>query len=318
MKILVTGACGFIGSHLCEALLGHNHDVVGMAQFGQRHFWSSHLASHPSFTPVMSDIREQSSFPDDIRDVEMIYHLAALGDVPSSKALPFQYAETNIIGTLNMARLCTNLPNNPRLVLMSTSEIYGGVVHGTSTLHEVDEPHPRSVYAATKISAEYMVRACGEMYGLNYTIVRGFNTYGPRQSSRGVISWIVENCLREDTDEIPLGNVNTARDFVYVYDMAQALASLAAMPRTFVSRVPPLNIATGEAHTISTIVDLVQSLCGTSKKVVLNHDRLRGDWEVDVLKGNSDAFRKATGWRPTYTLEQGLDEYICWCRAKSL
>jgi nucleoside-diphosphate-sugar epimerase len=306
MKIFVTGADGFIGSHLAEHLAGQGHDVVALIQFGQRHSWTM---GRPRIKAVWGNILEPSFIADEIEDADMVYHLAALGDVPSSIGLPSIYLQNNIIGTFNVIAQCCAIMDNPRFVMMSSSEVYGG---SERSLTEVSRLDPKSIYAASKIGAEAVVQASRHMYGLEATIVRAFNTYGPRQATRGVIGSLMGQFVNDDCKEIRLGNIKAERDFTYVGDMVKALGKLTEID----VGDGPLNISTGNTVSIGRLFEFMQQVTGIDKPLVEDPDLRRDGFEVDRLEGDSTGFRKQTGWKPETSLFQGLQETWQWWRER--
>jgi UDP-glucose 4-epimerase len=291
-RCFVTGADGFIGSHLCEALRDAGHEVTGMALYNAfgRYGW---LDEVEGVEKVMGDVRDHDLLTDILleREPEYIFHLAAHIDVAHSYRAARSFVQTNVLGTLNICRQAVDI--GAKLIHTSSSEVYG-----TAQYTPQDETHPlcaQSPYAATKIGADQMVEAWVRSEGLKAVTLRPFNTYGPRQSERAVIARIMKQAVAGE--DVVLGNVDTKRDFTYVTDTVAAFLAVMDLDGGV------YNCGSGEATTILNVA--YQSKC--SKRVITDPARLRPEQsEVQVLQCDASKLRHATGWRPKVSLEEGL------------
>jgi UDP-glucose 4-epimerase len=298
MRVLVTGADGFIGSHLVEALLAAGHDVTGLILFNSfdSEGWLEGIDCHK----IVGDIRDASLIWN-LDDYEAVYHLAALGDVPYSGRAPKAYIDTNITGTMNVIEYCSTV--SAQLLFMSSSEVYGGA---TKPLTEHDPFLTRSYYAASKVAGEKLVEASHYWSGVDARIVRTFNTYGPRQSVRAVIPSIITQALPMYSKVIKHGELTSSRDFLYVEDTARALI------RAMTCSWGVYNIASGEDVTVSTLLYKIQERL-RAKTMEQDPARMRPtQGEVGRLIGNAHLFTTCTGWKPEVDLNEGLDRTIAW------
>ena len=297
MRILVTGAGGFIGSHLTERLVADGHKVTALARYTGRdtYGWLDEVSG---CRRERGDVRDAHFMFDLVRGHDAVYHLAALGSVPYSAESPQQFIDTNITGTLNVAKAC--LAHGARLIFASTSEVYGN--HAEDALTEASVPFPDSVYAVTKLAAEGLLQKLFAQRTPRLTILRMFNTYGPRQSVRAVIPRIIAQALapKDKDPAIRLGN-QTTRDFVFVDDTVDALVRALKLPV-----VGPLNVATGVETSLSAVCALVSSY-----PVVYRKSQGRA-LEVWRLCGDSSRFRSLTGWAPKVSLADGLSLTVDW------
>jgi NAD dependent epimerase/dehydratase len=309
-KILVTGADGFIGSHLVEALISRGHDVRAFVYYNSFNSWGW-LDTLPT-----AQLKELDVFAGDIRDpngvltamqgCDVVFHLAALIAIPFSYHSPDSYVDTNIKGTLNIlqaARQC----KVSRVLVTSTSEVYG-----TAQYVPIDEKHPyqgQSPYSATKIGADRMAESFYRSFDLPVTIVRPFNTFGPRQSARAVIPTVITQLLSGE-EEIQLGSLEPTRDFNYVIDTAEGFIALAESDRTIGEEI---NIATGTEHSIGDLAKFIISELNPAARIRLDEERIRPDKsEVDRLLGDNTKISRLTDWTPGHDLESGLVETIAW------
>ena len=299
MNIVVTGADGFIGSHLVDLLLKDGHTVLATELFGSD--GTDLDEGHERLQILATDVRETAWCPP--AQVDVFFHLAALGSVPHSMMLPNTYLQTNIGGTFNVAMAAISC--GARMILMSTSEVYGGY---DTKINEFMPRHPRSIYAASKVAAEAVVEACMHMYGLRGTIVRGFNTYGPRQNPRAIIAHVCGQLTSETATQIDVGELSTERDLVYVGDMVAALASL--IHEDVDADIGPYNICTGETHKMEDVITMLKEIAGRDLPVVVDESRVRGPWDVQRLHGVNDKFKLLTGWEPTTDLKTGLSQTL--------
>lgn len=303
MKAFVTGACGFIGSHLAETLVREGHDVTAMAIYSARDtFGWLDECTVLGMRKVRGDVRDAEQIRRFIKGHDIVFHLAALGSVPYSYEAPYSVFETNVGGTRNVLEACREA--GAKLVHTSTSEVYG-----TALYTPQDEKHPlraQSPYAASKCAADLFVNAYTLTYGMDTVTLRPFNTYGPRQSERAVIPSIIRQHLH--ADRVQLGNVWTKRDFTYVDDTVQAF--LRAAPLTGV-----WNAGSGESVTIH---DVARMICGGTKQIEFINERARPEEsEVGTLQADAAGFNSKTGWNPAVSLEDGLKRTVEWWRSRT-
>lgn len=313
--VVVTGADGFIGSHLTEALLARGYNVRALAQYNSFNNWGwlEEVAPRPGLEVVCGDVRDPDFCLDLCRGVDTIYHLAALIAIPYSYVAPESYVDTNIKGTVNMCRAARH-NGVRRIVVTSTSEVYG-----TARYVPIDEAHPRqpqSPYSATKISADAMAQSYYLTYDLPVVTARPFNTYGPRQSARAIIPTIITQ-IATGHDKIKLGDLTPTRDFNFVADTAAGFIALGETPGI---EGRDINIATGTEVSMREVFETIVRLMGREVDEILDPQRLRPkNSEVNRLCGDNRLITSLTDWRPTHTLEQGLQKTIEWiCRPENL
>jgi dTDP-glucose 4,6-dehydratase len=260
---------------------------------------------------VTGDVRDQRSISTAMQGVTTVYHLAALIAIPYSYQAPGSYVDTNIIGTLNVLEAARKL-GTCRLLVTSTSEVYG-----TARYVPIDESHPfqgQSPYSASKIGADRLAESYFRTFGIPLTIVRPFNTYGPRQSARAVIPTIITQLL-SGYSEIKLGSLLPTRDMVYVKDTVRGFISIAASEAAIGQEI---NIATQTEASVGELANTLVRLINPSARIVSEEDRIRPKAsEVERLLGANDKIREMTGWTPCYDLERGLLETIKWFRKPS-
>jgi NAD dependent epimerase/dehydratase len=311
-RVLVTGADGFIGSHLVERLLAEGARVRAFVFYNSFNSWGwlDALSQEQlqQIEVVSGDVRDSGCVEAAVRDCEVVLHLAALIAIPFSYQAPESFVDTNIKGTLNVLQ-AGRKANIARLVVTSTSEVYG-----TARYVPIDEKHPfqgQSPYSATKIGADRLAEAFHRSFGLPVVIARPFNTYGPRQSARAVIPTIITQLL-SGRSEIRLGNLHPTRDLVYVKDTVEGLAKLASCDAAVGQEV---NIATGQETSVRDLAEhLIQQL-NPQARLVEDQQRLRPkDSEVERLLGSHQKLHALTGWQPRFTLAKGLAETISWLR----
>jgi NAD dependent epimerase/dehydratase len=311
-KVLVTGADGFIGSHLVEHLVAHAVDVRAFVYYNSFNSWGW-LDSLPAEMTRKLDV-----FPGDVRDphgvlaamqgCDVVFHLAALIAIPFSYHSPDSYVDTNIKGTLNVLQAARKL-GVERVLVTSTSEVYG-----TAQYVPIDEKHPfqgQSPYSATKIGADRLAESFNKSFNTPVVIVRPFNTYGPRQSARAVIPTIITQLLLGQ-HELSLGSLAPSRDFNYVKDVVGGFIALAEADDALGREV---NIASATEHTIGDVAKILVALLNPKAQVVADEQRLRPEAsEVYRLKGDNTLITTLTSWRPRFGLEAGLLETIDWFR----
>lgn len=311
-KVLVTGADGFIGSHLTEALLESGYNVKAFAFYNSYNSWgwldTFHKEKRSQIEVFSGDIRDPNGVYEAMKDVDGVFHLAALIAIPFSYHSPDSYVDTNIKGTLNVLQAARR-HDLERVIVTSTSEVYG-----TAKYVPIDETHPfqgQSPYSATKIGADRLAESFFRSFNLPVTIVRPFNTYGPRQSARAVIPTIITQLLAGN-DEIRLGSLTPSRDFNYVKDTVNGFIKIAQSENTIGEEI---NIATQKEISIGELADELVRQIAPNARIVCDEVRLRPEKsEVNRLLGCNEKIKRLTDWEPKYTLEQGLAETIQFLR----
>ena len=302
--VMVTGADGFIGSHLTEELVRKGEKVKAFCYYNSFGTlgWIDTLPPEirNEIEVFTGDIRDPNGVRHAMEGQDIVYHLAALIAIPFSYHSPDSYVDTNIKGTLNVLNAAREL-DTQRVMVTSTSEVYG-----TALYVPIDEKHPyqgQSPYSATKIGADRLAESFYRSFDLPVTIVRPFNTYGPRQSARAVIPTIITQLLSGKT-EIKLGSLTPTRDFNYVKDTAAGFMAIAGCDAAIGQEI---NIATGEEHSIGDLAAELIAQINPEARIICDEVRLRPEKsEVNRLLGDSTKLRGMTGWAPAYTFEQGL------------
>lgn len=313
-KVLVTGADGFIGSHLVEELVQEGFKVKAFCYYNSFNSWgwldtlpSNVLEEVEIFT---GDIRDPNGVRTALKDCTQVYHLAALIAIPYSYHSPDSYIDTNIKGTLNVLQVARDL-NLERVIVTSTSEVYG-----TAQYVPIDEKHPRqpqSPYSASKIGADSIAESFFRSFNLPVTIVRPFNTFGPRQSARAIIPTIITQIANGFT-ELKLGDLSPTRDLLYVKDTVRGFIEIS---RTSELIGEDCNIATNSEISMEGLVHTIIDLMKVNVKIVQDQKRIRPEKsEVFRLYGDNTKILKHTNWKPTYSLENGLKETISWFTEK--
>lgn len=307
--MLVTGADGFIGSHLVEELLHRGHKVRALAQYNSFNFWGNLEdldLSHPNLEIVSGDVRDPNLCRTICKDVDTVFHLAALIAIPYSYEAPDSYVDTNIKGTLNMCQAARDAGVR-RILVTSTSEVYG-----TALYVPIDENHPRqpqSPYSATKIGADALAMSFYNAFGLPVSVVRPFNTYGPRQSARAFIPTVITQ-IASGVSDIKVGDLTPTRDFNFVKDTVAGFLAVAECDDTIGKE---LNIATGKDVSMKDTLDLIEEIMGRKVNFIVDPQRLRPEAsEVRRLQGDSTLLRGLTGWQPRFPLRKGLEETVAW------
>lgn len=306
-KVLVTGADGFIGSHLCEALLAKGYEVRALSYYNSFNNWGWLEEIHsPQLEVVCGDVRDPNLCRHITQGCSTVYHLAALIAIPYSYVAPDSYVDTNIKGTLNMCQAARDC-GVERLVVTSTSEVYG-----TAQYVPIDEQHPRqpqSPYSATKIGADAIAKSFYNAFDLPVVIARPFNTYGPRQSARAIIPTIIGQ-IASGAKEIKVGDLTPTRDFNFVKDTAQGFIALGEAPGI---EGRDINIATGTEVSMERTLAIIAELMQSDVRYVVDPERLRpGKSEVFRLCGDNTLISELTGWHPCYSLHEGLKATIDW------
>jgi NAD dependent epimerase/dehydratase len=311
-EILVTGADGFIGSHLVERLIDDGHKVRAFVYYNSFNSWGW-LDDFPkeklkNVEIFAGDVRDPNGVRTAVKGIDTIYHLAALIAIPYSYHSPDSYVDTNVKGTLNILQAARD-QNVRRVLVTSTSEVYG-----TAIRVPIDENHPKqgqSPYSASKIGADAMADSFYRSFNLPVTIVRPFNTYGPRQSARAVIPTIITQLLAGKT-QIKLGALHPTRDLLYVKDTVNGFIKIAAEAGTIGHEI---NIATQQEKSINDLAETIISIINPEAKVISDELRLRPDKsEVERLLGSAEKIKSLTGWKPNYELREGLTQTIDWFR----
>jgi len=307
-KALITGADGFIGSHLAELLLKNGYKVRALSYYNSFNNWGwlEDIPTNPNLEVVTGDVRDPHFVKHIMQDVDIVFHLAALIAIPYSYHAPDTYLETNVKGTLNICQAAKEL-GGIRVVHTSTSEVYG-----TAQYVPIDEKHPKqpqSPYSASKIGADAMAMSFFNAFNLPLTIVRPFNTYGPRQSARAIIPTIITQ-IAIGMKEIKLGDLTPTRDFNFVKDTARGFLAIAECDETVGKEI---NIASNYELSMIDILNIIKNIMFSNVQFITDEQRLRPEnSEVFRLWGDNKLIKKLTGWKPQFTIEQGLQETCEW------
>lgn len=311
-KVLVTGADGFIGSHLTESLLESGYEVKAFTMYNSFNTWGW-LDTLPEeklkqIEIFSGDVRDPNGVRQAVKGVDGVFHLAALIAIPFSYHSPDSYVDTNIKGTLNILQAARDLETE-RVLITSTSEVYG-----TAQYVPIDEKHPfqgQSPYSATKIGADRLAESFYRSFNLPVSIVRPFNTYGPRQSARAVIPTIISQLL-SGKEEIKLGSLTPTRDFNYVKDTAAGFIAIAESDKTVGEEI---NIATQREISIGDLAHEIIKQINPRARIICDEQRLRPEKsEVNRLLGSNEKIRRLTDWAPRYSFEKGIEETIGWIK----
>ncbi len=313
-KVLLTGADGFIGSHLLEGLLNMGCEVRCFVFYNSFNSWGWLDTLPPELKEQLDvfsgDIRDPNGVYEAMRGCDVVFHLAALIAIPFSYHSPDSYVDTNIKGTLNVLQAAKKL-DIERVMITSTSEVYG-----TAMYTPMDERHPfqgQSPYSATKIGADRLAESFYKSFETPVTIVRPFNTYGPRQSARAVIPTIITQLLN-GASSLQLGSLDPIRDFNFVDDTVSGFIALAECDEAIGLEV---NIATGKEYSIGDVADLLISNINAQATVMVDNQRIRPEQsEVQKLIGDNALITSLTGWQPRYDLSEGLKKTVEWFRVR--
>lgn len=311
-KILVTGSDGFIGSHLTERLLSEGCSVKAFVYYNSFNSWgwldTLEKEQKERLEIFAGDIRDPYGVRTAMKDVDVVFHLAALIAIPFSYHSPDSYVDTNVKGTLNILQAAKDL-NIERLLVTSTSEVYG-----TAQYVPIDEKHPRqpqSPYSATKIGADSLADSFYRSFNTPVTIVRPFNTYGPRQSARAVIPTIITQLL-SGMEAIKLGDVRPTRDLLFVKDTVEGFLEIAKSDKLYGEEV---NIATESEISVANVASILINAINPKATIIADDIRIRPEKsEVFRLFGSKQKISALTNWKQRYSLEQGLTETIAWFR----
>ncbi|MBX3008362.1 MAG: NAD-dependent 4,6-dehydratase LegB [Melioribacteraceae bacterium] len=309
-KVLVTGADGFIGSHLVERLFELEYDVKAFVYYNSFNTWgwidTFDKRIKDNIEIFSGDIRDSNGVYEAMKDVEVVFHLAALIGIPFSYHSPESYVDTNIKGTLNVLQAAKKLKTE-RILITSTSEVYG-----TAKFVPITEEHPfqgQSPYSATKIGSDRIAESFYRSFNLPVTIVRPFNTFGPRQSARAVIPTIITQVLNGN-EEIKLGDLNPTRDLLFVKDTVAGFIEIYKSDKTIGEEI---NIATQSEISIGELSKLILKLMNKNCEIKIDEDRVRPkNSEVERLLGSNEKLMKLTNWKQQYSLESGLQNTIDW------
>ena len=309
-KILITGATGFIGSHLAELYVQQGFDVIAFDRYNPNNHWGWLEDSDykNDMEVVLGDVRDYDSVSKAMAGCNTVFHNAALVGIPYSYVSPLAYIRTNVEGTYNVLEAAKNL-NLEQVLVTSTSETYG-----TAQYTPIDENHPlvgQSPYSATKIAADQLAISYYKSFDLPVKIVRPFNTYGPRQSARAIIPTIISQMLNGN-NSIELGNLTPTRDLTYVTDTCKAFMEIYKSDPLFGEVT---NIGTSTEISIGDLAHLIADLSDTKIIIQSSEKRIRpGESEVERLVCDNSKLLKHTSWKPRYTLEEGLREVIKWMK----
>lgn len=310
-RALVTGAGGFVGSHLVEALVRDGWEIRAFLRYtsGSGRGWLNELPLElqGSVDVVHGDIRDSDIVSRASRGCSRIYHLAALIGIPYSYDTPSAYVQTNVVGTLNVLNAARDLGDTlERMVHTSTSECYG-----TAISVPITEAHPlqaQSPYAASKIAADKLAESFHRSFGLRVATIRPFNVFGPRQSMRAVIPTIIAQCLGGDV--VRIGNVDTTRDFTFVTDTVRGFV---AVGDSAAAEGRVMNIGMGDEHSILDVYKTVSRLVGREPALQIDAARVRPEGsEVERLLADATLARTLTNWTPEHSFDAGLRKTIAW------
>lgn len=309
MKMLITGGAGFIGSHLCDKYVKEGHTVLCLDNFMSGNLTNvRHLLDYRSFKLIKGDIRDFDLLEKVVSDVDVIFHLAAQIHVDRSYIEPRLTYDINVIGTQNILEVA-KMHDVKRVIHASTSEVYGSALQvPINENHPLNAPHP---YGASKIAADRMCYAYTQTYGMDISILRFFNIFGPRQRDLGyggVIS-IFTRRVMSNVPPIIYGNGLQTRDYTYIEDAVKAYD----LVLNFKERVGPINFGTGSEISIVDLANMLIKLCGKEKSLKANHVGPRIG-EVKRLIADATQAKKLLGWEPKYDFETGLKEYVEWYR----
>jgi NAD dependent epimerase/dehydratase len=309
-KVIVTGADGFIGSHLVELLVEQGCQVKAFVYYNSWNTWGwlDNISKSVlnSLEIIVGDIRDADIVRQALIGCDVVFHLAALIAIPYSYYSPRSYIDTNVIGTLNVLQGCRDA-SIERIIITSTSEVYG-----TAMYVPIDEQHPlqgQSPYSASKIAADKLAESFYRSFNLPIVTVRPFNTYGPRQSARAVIPSIISQLI-SGKEKIKLGDITPRRDFTYILDTVQGFIELA---KTEMAIGKTINIATNSEYSIKEITDILISEINPKAEIITESSRLRPkNSEVYRLFGDNSLIKQLTSWQPKFDIKEGIKKTIKW------
>ncbi len=309
-KVLVTGAGGFIGTHLVEELVKKGCSVRAFVHYNSfnRWGWLDYVDKNikDSIEVFSGDVRDPNGVKEAMKNIDVVFHLAALIGIPYSYHSPDTYVDTNVKGTLNILQAARDL-DVEKIIHTSTSEVYG-----TAQFVPITEEHPinpQSPYSATKSGADFLALSFYRSFNLPVAVIRPFNTYGPRQSARAVIPTIITQ-VKSGKKKIKIGSLHPTRDFTYVKDTAEGFIKIAESDNSL-GKV--LNVGNNTEISIKNLVELIAKLLKTEIEIITDENRLRPEEsEVERLWADTRKIKELTAWRQEYTLEEGLKETIKW------
>ena len=307
-KVLLTGATGFIGSHLAELCVEKGFDVVAFDHYNPNNHWGwlENSEYKNDMRVILGDIRDYDSVSKAMEGCDVVFHLAALIGIPYSYVSPLAYIRTNVEGTYNVLEAARHLELE-QILITSTSETYG-----TAQYVPIDENHPmvgQSPYSASKISADQLAISYYKSFDIPIKIVRPFNTYGPRQSARAVIPTIISQLLNSN-NEVKLGNLSPTRDLTFVKDTCEGFIEIQKSDKLFGEII---NLGMNEEISIEDLAEKITTLMDKEIKIIHDEKRVRPDAsELERLKCDNSKLLKYTSWKPRYNLESGLKETINW------
>ena len=310
-NIVVTGGCGFIGSHLVEMLIKSGNKVKCFDRYNPNNDWGwlENSDAKEDLEVVLGDIRDYDSVSKAIKGTDIVFHLAALIGIPYSYISPLAYIRTNIEGTFNVLESAKN-ENIEQTLITSTSETYGSAQYVP-----IDEKHPsvgQSPYSASKIAADQIATSYYKSFGLQVKIIRPFNTFGPRQSGRAIIPTIITQILKNN-GKINIGSLSPTRDLTYVEDTCRGFISIAQSNDLYGEVV---NIGTNSEISIQALIEIISNLMKVEVSINIDHERVRPEGsEVDRLVCENKKILSHTNWSPAFTLEQGLIQTIDWLKS---
>ena len=315
-KILVTGAGGFLGSHLTEKLVKLGYKVIAFDRYNSNNdfFWLNKLRDQnkKNCNFILGDIRDYDSVYNSMKSCQVVMHLAALIGIPYSYRSPLAYIKTNLEGTYNVLEASKNLKIQ-NIIITSTSEVYGSAQY-----LPMDEKHPinsQSPYAASKASADQLALSYHRSFDLPVKIIRPFNIYGPRQSERAIIPTIIKQALQNGSKNLDLGNLTPTRDFSYVDDTVNAFVEVMKNKKIF-GQV--LNVGSNQKISIYSLSKEIMKLTNKKKLIKINSKRKRPKLsEVENLQCNNKKIKKITNWKPKTNLKDGLKKTLEWIKKKS-
>jgi UDP-glucose 4-epimerase len=313
-RVLITGADGFIGSHLTEALVAQSARVTALSLYNSydSYGWLDDIPDEPRSRVklIRGDLRDSAFIRRIVRDQDIVFHLGALIAIPQSYSTPHSYVETNIVGTLNVLEAAREFGVR-RVVHTSTSEVYG-----TAVTMPINESHPlqgQSPYSASKIGADMMSEAFARSFDLPVAILRPFNTFGPRQSERAIIPTIIRQALDRNCSEIRVGDTSPVRDLTFVADTVAAFLTVGSGPNIAFGKA--YNAGSGSAVKVSDLINMILEATNCGKPVVQDPQRLRpANSEVRALLADSSRLYEEVGWQPRVRLYDGLERTINWWR----
>lgn len=314
-KIVVTGAAGFIGSHLVEALLGTGAHVTALVHYNALSTignlkYIPNSTKHKNFHIVFGDTTDPFFCLNLLKNQHIVFHLAALIDVVYSYSAPKKYFEVNTLGTINLLDSAVRNKLN-RFIHISSSEVYGNLTN--ASMDESHSQYARSPYAASKIGADQAVLSYASSFDVPFTIVRPFNAFGPRQSTRAIIPNLLTQLLSQNEKTVRVGTLSASRDFTYVTNTVAAIISASSNPKT---RGEIINVGSNKAFSVQDIYDFSCKLTGINKPIIIDTKRTRPKMsEIEKQLCNNKKITQLCGWQPTISFEKGMSMTIEWIQS---